>query len=113
MAELVDYSTVKLDKVTLRQTAGFPRPGEPPPPAPPQVELSEAQKARLQRQQLFKESFAKLEDLRLEILHFSLSHHYFKESTKKAWVRSLDEALDGMRAFLPRERSQEETPAEN
>ena len=107
MPEL-DMPEVRLGRVTLRQTDGFAKPTE----TLPVPELSDAQKSRLARQQLFRDSFAKLEELRTEIDRFSLSHHYFKDATKQAWVSMLSDALDGMRAFLPRSQSQEDVSPE-
>ena len=98
-----EYDT-RIDAYTLRQTRGTK--GTPAPvfePPPQVVELTEAQKARLLRQQTFRDAYARLEALAEGMRTFSCEHHYFKPSTKQSWLRDLEDALEGMRAFLPKE----------
>lgn len=96
--------TLKLDAYTLRQTRATARVPAPfPAPEPPAPELTEAQKARLQRQQQFREAFGRLENLLQDMRVFSVQHHYFKESTKIQWMNALEDSIEGMRAFLPKE----------
>jgi hypothetical protein len=105
-----DLYDTRIDAYTLRQTRGTkgtPAPIFTPPPVVP--ELTEAQKARLARQQQFRDAYSRLEALAEDMRVFSCEHHYFKPSTKQSWLWSLENALEGMRAFLPKESASPET----